>query len=160
MHSGIKSGIVPYYFDAEGKLLFNLMVPSDPNFGGTSLQIAKGCYDFHNEPADLGTYIKNIDKRITIKETAIKEGQEELGLKCTNFDGEVQLEWSGSFYRNKPEEYIFYVYAVKIKDPVDFDKPHYETGRTAWTVFDSPDIREEHQDILKIVAERVISKNK
>lgn len=110
----LRAGIIPYIWDQNG-LHLHLMIPSNASFGGTSPQIAKG----------------RVEKGEDVQETAVREGEEELGLKRSNFAGPVifigQVPIVG-----QEENYTFYCYAVQVKNINDFNKPHYETGWAGW----------------------------
>jgi len=112
-----KAGIIPYYRDATGvKMLF--MKPSDPKFGGSRFQIAKG----------------NIDPGENAQTAAIREGVEELGLissNITKIEKMVEQQLTG-----QDESYIITVYAAEVKDKEAFSKPHYETAATKWMSLD------------------------
>lgn len=100
-------------FLADGRCLY--MVPSDPKFGGSSPQFAKG----------------RLDGKTDAKEEAIREGEEELGLRRSNMAAAPWLAWSGKV-TGLDEEYTMDVYAVLVEDENAFDKPHYETAETVW----------------------------
>lgn len=109
-----RAGIIPYMYNDNNEVLVYCMIPSDPAYGGTSPQIAKGKTD-----------------NISSKETALKEGEEELGLKKSNIDGNIKslgiFEYSGMKANDEIE--VFY---CKVKDKDDWGKPHYETGWSGW----------------------------
>lgn len=110
----IRAGIIPYYLD-QGVVWVCLMIPSNANFGGLKPQIAKG----------------RVEEGEDVQETAIREGEEELGLKRTNFAGPVVMVGQ-SMITGQEESYSFYCYAVQVKNIKNFNKPHYETG---WSGF-------------------------
>lgn len=105
------AGIIPFSID--GACLF--MFSSNPDFGGDKPSIAKG----------------RIDKGEIPEETAIREGEEELGLKTSNFINEPFLIYSGKVTGLK-RTYHIDVYAVLIENKKDFNEPHYETKSTHW----------------------------
>jgi 8-oxo-dGTP pyrophosphatase MutT (NUDIX family) len=70
-----RAGIIPYVKHKE-KYYIPLMIPSDPLYGGTEYQLAKGV----------------IEKNDTAIATAIKECQQELGLNITNTS--LKLLWN------------------------------------------------------------------
>ena len=74
-----KAGIIPYYIDEDGIPMMMFMVPSNPNYGGTEYQIAKG----------------HIDKGETHYKAAIREGKEGQPAKFL-LDG---IARSGTWYR-------------------------------------------------------------
>ena len=103
-----KAGLLPYYEDESGKLWFCLMIPSDPSYGGTHPQIAKG----------------NIDAGESAMETAIREGKEELGLPW-------KPHYKAIFATmNYPINNIKFYY-VKA-DSKKLYKHDYETGEVLW----------------------------
>jgi predicted NUDIX family NTP pyrophosphohydrolase len=69
-----RGAIIPYII-IDGECYIALMKPSDPKYGGPDFQIAKG--------------VQEGDENIT--QTAIREGEQELGLKITN---EPKLLWN------------------------------------------------------------------
>ena len=108
-----KAGIIPYYVK-DGQILMKFMIPSNPAYGGTSPQVAKGEID----PGEDG------------RQAAVREGVEELGLVASNI---VQLFPAGTIaIKGMKESYIMAVFVAEIKDPNMFSKPHYETGSTMW----------------------------
>ena len=110
----MKAGMIPYYkFGHEVKFMF--MVPSDPAFGGSSPQIAKG----------------NIDEGEDSKVAAVREAEEELGLLRGNMVSSPVLSWIGNVI-GQDEKYRMDVYAVQVKDPKSFNRPHFETGKVMW----------------------------
>lgn len=108
-----KAGIVPYYFD-ENNVFVYLMIPSDPAYGGSSPQIAKG----------------RVDPGESAQQTAIREGEEELGLKPTNIKS-ITLGWSGNT-QGMLDSHAMVVYIAEVVNPRNFGKPHYETGWAGW----------------------------
>ena len=109
-----KAGIIPW-ISFQGEVLMLFMIPSDPNFGGTQPQIAKG----------------HIDPGMNAYQTAIKEGVEELGLRKSNVsyihNPPVTLQVTGAM-----AQYRLVVYTAQVKEIGAFDEPHYETGNTFW----------------------------
>jgi 8-oxo-dGTP pyrophosphatase MutT (NUDIX family) len=105
-----KAGIIPYHGN---KCLF--MISSDPTFGGPDPAVAKG----------------GIDSGENILQAAVREGEEELGLKKSNFVNAPFKAWEGEI-KGLLNSYTMHVFAVEVKDPTDFDTPHYETEQTVW----------------------------
>jgi len=91
------------------------MVPSDPAYGGTKWQIAKG----HIDPGE------------NARQAAIREGGEELGLVPSNIKSVAQADVSHQEYHGF-DPVTLTVFVAEIKDPAAFTEPHYETGQTAW----------------------------
>lgn len=105
-----KAGFVPYQI-SNGVPLFMFMIPSDPRFGGDQPQIAKGMID---EGEDEFT-------------SAIREAEEELGLRCSNIIPPIKHVTTD--IRGSVSMAIF---MGQIKNLKDFDAPHYETGSVHW----------------------------
>jgi len=122
-----RSGVVPYYFNDQHQLMVYLMRPSDPDYGGTDWQIAKG----------------KMEPGLSLLDNAMKEGAEELGLKLSNTLGDPWLVTTD-------DRLSITVFAVQIQDPTDFDQPHFETDATTWLSLpaDLSQVRKIHQHIL------------
>lgn len=111
-----KSGVIPFYVNEAGEIRMLFMVPSDPHYGGTHPQIAKG----------------GIDPGETAESTALREGYEELGLKDSNISHFVQTSIKENLTRADGAVYTMDVFVAKVINPFDFSKPHYETGAVYW----------------------------
>lgn len=111
----IRAGCIPFYINEDNLIQMYFMVPSDPKYGGDMPQIAKGIVD----PTDK-----------CVKSGAIREAEEELGLKQSNiidiFQGYTLTQ------ETKKGKSIFHVYAAKIKNIHDFNEPDFETGERVW----------------------------
>ena len=120
-----RAGLIPYHTDENGVTRIALMIPSDPRYGGSSPQIAKGGVD----PGD------------TRKSTAQKEGEEELGYihKSSN---RLKVLWTNKRFS------ITYYY-VQVPD-MKFKKPHFETKEVVWSeINDSLKIvRDMHREVI------------
>lgn len=103
------AGFIPYYINDDGEVFMMTMIPSDPEYGGSEPQMAKG----------------RIDPGHDAKSTAHKEAQEEVGLKPNNLKS---IEFLGVMTTNKP----IAIYYGEVKDINDFSEPHYETGWSGW----------------------------
>lgn len=138
--SETRAGIVPFIRLNEEEIQVYLMIPSDPDYGGIEPQIAKGMVDPGEE----------------LEFTAIREGEEELGLKKTNLIGSPVLGWSGEV-KGMSDMYTMSVYVVEVKDPDDFNKPHYETGWAGWLPVNQAllKIRSSQRNILKSVLSKI-----
>lgn len=115
----IKAGIVPYYVN-QGQVFVYLMVPSNANYGGLDPQIAKG----------------GVENGQSVEETAVREGEEELGLKRANI-ASLQVAWRGTITGLATAQwaapvYELIVYMAGVKNPQDFGQFHYETGWAGW----------------------------
>jgi 8-oxo-dGTP pyrophosphatase MutT (NUDIX family) len=109
-----KAGIIPYIKeDGVVKMLF--MKSSDARYGGPDPMISKG----------------HVDEGESFAEAALREGEEELGLKQSNCDGSHWIAWKGEL-SGYDARYPFHVFAAEVKDKEDFGKPHYETESTHW----------------------------
>jgi len=107
-----KAGGIPFYIE-NGRIQVMLMIPSDPVFGGTSPQIAKGRMD----PGDKDT-----------KTAALRELDKELGLKKNN----IKNIFLGSINQVLGKDYKLFVYAVEVKDKNKFGKSDSEVKKTIW----------------------------
>lgn len=103
-----RAGIIPFYVNDDAEIMMMFMIPSDPEYGGSDFQIAKG----------------KVDPGEQHEEAAIREGAEELGLVQANMIGEVHF--LGKFLGR------MHIYVVQVSSPTNFDKPHYETAQVGW----------------------------
>jgi len=109
-----KAGVIPYYINEEGKPVMMFMVPSNPKYGGSQFQIAKG----RVEPGE------------NLQQGAVREAEEELGLIESNIK---QIKSLGtSTLTGLDETYLLTVFIAEIKNPTHFGQPHYETGKREW----------------------------
>lgn len=109
-----KAGVIPYFIQEDGTPAMMFMVPSNAQFGGSLFQIAKG----RIEPGE------------NIQEAAVREAEEELGLRTENV---TQVKSIGNVkITGLDETYMLAIFAAEVKDPENFDQPHYETGKRAW----------------------------
>lgn len=113
VHNLQKSGFLPYVM-VDGELSFMFMVASDPNFGGDRPMLSKG----HVEDGE------------DIKEAALREAEEELGLIRSNVISSFKA-WSGRL-EGMDAQYTLTIYAGEIKDKHKFNTPHFETKETVW----------------------------
>jgi 8-oxo-dGTP pyrophosphatase MutT (NUDIX family) len=109
-----KLGAIPWYEHA-GKVFMLFMTPSDPAYGGTRPQIAKGRQDAGESALHA----------------ALREAAEELGLRGSNIRA-VSGRAATENILGADDAYQLTVYAVEVKNPRDFDQPHYETASTHW----------------------------
>lgn len=123
-----RSGIVPYYV-VEGDIKMLFMKPSDPKFGGDCFQIAKG----KQEPGE------------DLETTALREGQEELGL----FEGNIETIHRIGKFLGYTEMYV-----ARIKDPDFFGDPHFETSATRW--MEPSEFLSEGRDLHKPVVKAMV----
>ena len=122
-----RAGLIPYHTDENGVTRIALMIPSNPRYGGSSPQIAKGGV----EPGD------------TIKSTAQKEGEEELGY-IHKPGNRLKVLWI-----NKQKTFSTAYYYVRVSD-MKFKKPHFETKKVLWLeINDSLKIiRDIHREVI------------
>ena len=121
-----KVAFIPYYVD---KIL--VARSSNPMFGGPNFALAKG----------------GVDPGENLQDAALREAQEELGLKIDNIVLST-LKHLGNF---KTFNYILSVYVCKVKDLDDFNEHDWEIAETKWmTVKEFMDIgREQHKPIVQ-----------
>jgi len=101
-----RAGVIPF-IEENGEVHMLFMKPSIPKFGGDSYQIAKG----------------KKEEGESMEDTALREGQEELGL----FEGNIiRLEEIGVWLGRT----TFYI--AQIKDKELFGDPHHETCSVKW----------------------------
>lgn len=100
-----RSGLIPVYFEY-GRIFACCMIPSNDQFGGSMPQMAKG----------------HIEKEYSTKDNAIKEAEEELGLKRENIH---RVHYLGDFTR-------IACYTCLVHDPEDFIEPHWESSWAGW----------------------------
>lgn len=127
-----RAGLIPAYVDDGGQIHMMFMRPSDTTYGGSDYQIAKGRIEDDETPYD----------------TAIREAEEELGLRMENVEDVFDCgRWLGRTY--------FYVAVVK--NMVDFSPFHFETESVAWM---TPEVfnvegRDIHREVVKHAAQMV-----
>jgi 8-oxo-dGTP pyrophosphatase MutT (NUDIX family) len=105
-----RAGIYPVFIDQNGQMWVCLMIPSDPAYGGPQPQMGKG----------------RVDDGQTNEEAAVREGEEELGLRRDNM-GKVELITRQTI-AGLQTSYDIYVYSTIVEDPKAFDEPHYESS--------------------------------
>ena len=111
-----KAGFIPYITENGAERKFMFMIPSDANFGGTKPSFAKGM----------------IDPGESSKQAAIREAEEELGLKQSNLKMDtVELAWNGIMHGDD-ESYAMTMFVGEVKSKSDFNKAHWETGSVWW----------------------------
>lgn len=113
-----KAGIIPFITTENGiEMMF--MVSSDPAYGGADPMIAKG----------------HIDQGEDVLQAAVREGEEELGLRQSNMKS-APFVVKDETIRGMTSTYLMRIYAVEVKSKTDFDTPHYETERVEWMTLD------------------------
>jgi predicted NUDIX family NTP pyrophosphohydrolase len=132
-----RAGLLVYKIE-NNQIEFLLMKPSDPNYGGSNFQIAKG----------------QVDPGHDFYSTAFKEAEEELGVTKNNLT-DVELLSHEKFKNGNQIQW----YMGRI---IDFNKLipfHYETGEIAWfKPGDIGKIRIDHRSVV-YKALRSITKN-
>lgn len=120
----IKAAFIPYHQD---KILTCLS--SNPMFGGPYFALCKG----------------NIDSGEDTEQAAIREAEEELGLRASNLAGPIKH--LGNF---KTFNYTLSVYYAEVKDPEAFNLPCWEIAETKWMTWDEFKAigREQHRPIV------------
>ena len=108
-----RAGIIPFFRNKNKELIMMFMMPSDEKYGGKTFQIAKGRIDDGENPL----------------QAAIREGGEELGLRPEN------IRWIKKCGVYLGNHHIF-IAEVTTDDPLSYDTPHFETGKTAWLTED------------------------
>lgn len=135
-----KAGILPYYMDGDTRK-FLFMISSDPAFGGSEPMISKG----------------NIDAGESSLQAALREGEEELGLKRHNIvDGTLEAGWSG-MVSGLDARYHMDIYICEVKSMTDFGTPQYETEKTIWLDLVSAlkQVRTSHRPIVTAIAAKL-----
>lgn len=110
-----RGAIIPYAIE-DNEVYVALMKPSDPKYGGSDFQIAKGI----QEPGE------------SIEKTAIREGEQELGLDLSN---DIKLIWD-----NKKGGITYFCVKVEIVGlkPEANEQGIMETGSAKWfKIFDA-----------------------
>ena len=128
-----RAGLVPCYINDDGELEMMFMKPSDPTYGGSDYQIAKG----------------KIEVGESEMETAIREAREELGLKLDNI--------SHTFYCGKflGRTYIF---ASIVNSKENFDPfMEDETESVTWMTMEqfAKEGRDIHIDVVACVVKEI-----
>lgn len=128
-----RAGLIPY-MRVDGELQYLMMVSSDPKFGGPKPMISKG----------------KIEAGETVLEAAIREGEEELGLKRRNIrEGSIQPLADERVVLHSGA-YALTLFSCEIVDRYDFGKWCDETEYITWMTLQQ--IREDgRKDHVKYV---------
>ena len=142
VHNMQKAGFVPYVMLEEPLFLF--MISSNPEFGGTRPMISKG----HVEDGE------------DIKEAALREAEEELGLIRANVKSSFKA-WVGQL-SGMDAQYTLTVYSGEVTSQSDFNTPHFETKETVWMTLDQfkKHGRKSHIPIVEHIYSQIVSKEK
>jgi putative chitinase len=108
-----RAGLVPYFNDGK-QIKYLFMIPSDPAYGGSKPNIAKG----------------RVDTGESLVDTAVREAEEELGAISSSFVSAPFLGWSGKI-TGDDATYTLSVFAVEVSD-TKLNKPHFETKSVHW----------------------------
>lgn len=107
-----RAGLICYYLTKNNNIEMLFMEPSNPKFGTSAPQLAKG----------------KIEENETAKQAAIREAQEEVGLKTDNIIGSV--DQLGVFLGRTT------MFVAQIKNKDDFGPTCDETGATCWLTYE------------------------
>lgn len=121
-----RAGVIPVYVNESGELEMLFMKPADTRYGGSDYQIAKGRIEVNETPF----------------ETAMREAEEELGLKDHNILEIIECgKWLGRTY----------IYVAIVEDKEDFGEFHFETESTKWFTVDEfmKEGRDIHRDVVR-----------
>jgi len=131
-----RAGIIPYIRTPENQIKFMFMQPSDPTYGGSEWQMAKG-------------RVENDDDNFT---TALREGAEELGLKESNIKSITEL----GLYLGRTTVYI-----CEVTNIDDFDDYTFETGAIKWLSHDEfqQSGRQIHKPIVSDALKLIVGEN-
>lgn len=122
-----RSGIIPYLIEEDGiKMMFMIPSSQEEKWGGPLPQIAKGKQD---------------DGESSLQ-TALREGQEELGL----FEGNIIQTYDLGTFLGRTN-----IYVAKVKDKNMFGDPGDETGQVVWMT------NEDFQEKGRILHKPVVS---
>jgi predicted NUDIX family NTP pyrophosphohydrolase len=133
-----RGGVIPYYRDQDGTISMLFMKPSNPKYGGSSFQIAKG----------------KVDEGEDTQDGAFREAQEELGLFTPNTKNVKKL---GTFLGRT----TIYIAEVIDPSPNKFGDYTSETGEIKWMTADEfqVDGRSLHKSIVKAAMRIIQSTN-
>ncbi len=127
-----RSGLIPFHVE-DGQIKMMFMQPSDPLYGGPDFQIAKG----------------KIEVGESELETAIRESNEELGLRQDNI---LHTFYCGKFLGRT------HVFAAIVQNKEDFDDFDNETGAVKWMtlaefLYSGRDI---HHDVVQAAYDEIV----
>lgn len=127
-----RGGVIPYQIDDEGNIKMLFMRPSDPAYGGSEWQIAKGKIELDDDDIEAG---------------AFREAEEELGLFTPNTTNRKKI---GMFLGRTT------IYIAKVIDPSpskfgDFTE---ETAGTRWMT--PEEFKAEGRDLHKAIVKAAV----
>lgn len=136
-----RAGMIPYMRGEDGTLEYLMMVSSDPKFGGPRPMISKG---------------KIEDGEGTL-EAAIREAEEELGLKRRNMKMMTINGIAAERVTLHSGTYDLTLYSCEIIDRYDFDKWCDETEYTVWMTLEEfrEDGRKDHIKYVEMLENSV-----
>lgn len=135
----IRAGLLPFYVDEDDTIHILLMRPSDPRYGGTEWQIAKG-----------------IAETDDIEAEGIREGVEELGITQQDMMGETFYAASSLKKFRDGSRHSLFVYTVRTKAKSVSGHYHYETGDTIWLPeYEIHKVRDWQQPLVEIALRRI-----
>ena len=110
-----RAGLIPYII-VDGEIEMMFYIPSSDEYtGGYKFQIAKGRVDYGESP----------------QEAAIREAEEEVGLDKDNIKN-IMLISEKKLTGSEGYDYILHLYAVEVKNKVDFNRFESDTKETGW----------------------------
>lgn len=128
-----KAAFIPYHGN---KVL--VCRSSNPLFGGPYFALCKG----------------NVDEGESVMDAAIREAEEEVGLRVSNLAGPVKH--LGNF---QTFGYLLSVYFAEVSDPEAFNPPCWEIAETKWMTWDEFTAvgREQHRPIINAFFQQLSS---
>lgn len=105
-----KGAIIPFFVEKDGKIRMMFMISSDETFGGVCWQIAKG----------------GIDRGETPLKAAMREGNEEIGLRKSNIEQMYSLGKMKLFGQE------WHLFICEVKNKKAFDSTGPETQQVKW----------------------------
>ena len=136
-----RAGMIPYMRGEDGTLEYLMMVSSDPKFGGPRPMISKG-------------KIEDMEDRL---EAAIREAEEELGLKRRNIrEGSIR-DLADERVTLHSGTYDLTLYSCEIMDRYDFGMWCDETEYTVWMTLEEfrEDGRKDHIKYVEMLENSV-----
>lgn len=129
-----KAGLLPFFKHNDNTIEFLFMVSSDPKFGGPDPMISKG----------------GVDPGEDIKQAAIRESEEELGLKPGNIISPLTVIYNEQISGLK-NSYHMTFFMCQVNSKTDFGTHHYETAHTVWMTNEQFQLRgrNSHKPIVK-----------
>lgn len=136
-----RSGLIPWTRAENGEPCFMMMVSSNPKFGGPRPMISKGKIELGEDELQC----------------AIREAEEELGLRTDNLIGSPEL-LASERVELRSGAYHLTVYSVQIRDRWNFDKWCDETEYTLWMTLDEfkEQGRRDHLKYVEALRRRIV----